>query len=145
MAIRRALANALVDRPQPERRPRAESLGRRAVAEDQLPDRVRVVRALERFGPGGEGPIADLDRDRRVRQQVAAPGVIGPVRRDQEGAIRLGHEPDDDARARRPLRSAAGGQPGDPPIRDEVVVHAARRDGQRARCQDLPSVWVDGA
>src|SRR5687767_6301191 len=65
--------SAIVYRPEPERRPASEPLGRRAIAKDQAADDPPVVGILERLGDGGEPTVADLDLRSRVVEQVQRP------------------------------------------------------------------------
>jgi hypothetical protein len=108
-----------------------------------------VPGAVEGLGERGEAAAPDLDRHARIGQQVVGPHrpVAG---RDEDRAIGLVDEADGDValEARPP---AADREPGDGAREDQVAPEIVRgRDsgrgrGQRARCQDLPSVWVEGA
>jgi tetrahydromethanopterin S-methyltransferase subunit G len=137
-------AGIQLDRAQSEARPPSETLGRRAVAQDQTTDRSGVVGRLERLGARGEPPIANIDVRRRIGEQVGRPlGVIAG--RDEDRTVGLFDEADRD-RPRSACPTTAGRDPGDLPLEDQVVADVVRaRLAQRDRCQDLPSVWVDGA
>jgi hypothetical protein len=103
-----------------------------------------VIRSLERFGDRAEPSLADLDLDGRLGEQVVGP-LRALARGDQDRPIRLIDISDGD-RPSQPGPSSACGQPGDLALEEQVVADVARRwIRQRARCQDLPSVWVDGA
>jgi hypothetical protein len=133
-----------LERAEAEARPASEPFGRRAVAQDQSTDRPRVVARLERLGQRPEAPVAHVDIDARVGEEVLRPMRIVPGG-DEDRAIRLVDETD---RCRpRPTRPAtAGRDPRDFALEDELGADVVRaRLRQRDRCQDLPSVWVDGA
>jgi hypothetical protein len=99
-----------------------------------------VVRGIEALCDRRERPLPDLDIDARLVEQVERPA--GRVtRRDEHGPVRL----IDVAHGYGPWQAGpptGRGDPGDPALEDELVADLVR---QRARCQDLPSVWVDGA
>jgi hypothetical protein len=137
-------AIAGLDRTEAKARPASESLGRRPVAQDQAADRSGVVARLERLGHGAEPPVAYVDVDAWVGGQVACPlGVV--ARCDEDRAVRLIDEADSD-RPRLPRPATARRDPGDLALEEEVGADVVRaRLRQRDRCQDLPSVWVDGA
>jgi hypothetical protein len=128
----------------PEGRSAAELLGRRPVAQDQTAHDARVIRSLERFGDGRESALPDLDLDSRIGKQVLRPeGAIAGCNEDR--AIGLVDIADRD-RSGESGQSTARGEPGDLALEEQVVADVVRRRiRQRARCQDLPSVWVDGA
>jgi hypothetical protein len=143
---RRRLPAGIVglERAEAEARPASEPFGRRAVAQDQSTDRPRVVARLERLGQGPEPPVANVHVDARVGEQVVRPlGVVAG--RDEDRAVRLVDEAD--RRRPRPTRLASAGRdPRDFALEDELGADVVRaRLRQRDRCQDLPSVWVDGA
>jgi hypothetical protein len=103
-----------------------------------------VVDRREGLRRGSEDSLADLDQDVRIVDQVLGP--IGRVTRGHEDrAIGLVDIADRDG----PGDAGpppAGRYAGDLALEEEVVADVVRRDvRQRARCQDLPSVWVDGA
>ena len=127
-------------RPEPERRPKPESLGGRPVAEDQAPDRPAMVGTVQRVGDRGEPSFPDLHLDLRVGEQVLRP-VRVVARRDQDGAIGFVDIADRD-RSRQTAATATCRESSDLSLEEEVAADVVR---QRARCQDLPSVWVDGA
>ena len=106
----------------------------------------RGLRAARRSAP--EVAPADVDPAVRLGQEVARPGRAVVVGRDQHRAVRLVDEADRD-RARSTGPAAAGRQPARPGRSPTMVlpmsVDGVLRRAQRARCQDLPSVWVDGA
>ena len=134
-------------RPEPERRSVAEAFGRRPVAQDQAADRPSVIGRRERFGERVEGPVARSDVAGRIGEQVRRPGRVDRSGRDEERAGRelIVDEPDGH-RACLAAASAARLDPDETTGGDELVLHRppiGRR--QRPRCQDLPSVWVDGA
>ena len=112
----------------------------RPVAEDQAADRAAVVAALERLRDRREAPLADLDLDVRVGEEVQRPLRV-VARRDQDGPIGFVDIADGD-RSRKPAAPTACRESGDLSLEEEVAADVVR---QRARCQDLPSVWVDGA
>jgi hypothetical protein len=100
-----------------------------------------VIGWLERLGDRPERALPDVDDDLRPAEQVERPG--GPdAGGDQDRPVRLLDVPDRD-RPRQSGPASPGRDPRDLPLEDEVVAEVVRR--QRARCQDLPSVWVDGA
>lgn len=93
---------------------------------------------------GTEDTLTDLDQDVRIVDEVLRP--IGPVTRGHEdravGLIDIADR-DGPGDASPPT---AGRETGDLAFEEEVVADVVRRYvRQRARCQDLPSVWVDGA
>ena len=100
-----------------------------------------MVGPVERLGDRGEPPLTDLDLDRRIREQIERP--LGAVTGgDQHRAIRLvdiAHR--DGAEQTAPAPSCR--DPCDLALEEQVAADVVRR--QRARCQDFPSVWVDGA
>jgi hypothetical protein len=100
-----------------------------------------VIRHLERFRHCPEPPLPDIDRDLRSIEQMERPArpVTGG---DQDRPVRFLDVADRD-RSRQSRPPTPGRDPGDLSLEDEVVADVVRR--QRARCQDLPSVWVDGA
>ena len=141
------------DGHEPERRSAAEPFGGRPVAQDQRADRPGVVGAVERLGDRLEGRSPTVTRQRgsasRLSAQSAsaspaattmAPG--GPVSLSTNPTVTSRDSPL--RRPRVPIRAYR-------PRRDQVVLHGRRRGRvtvggrQRLRCQDLPSVWVDGA
>ena len=89
-----------------------------------------------------EATVADLDEDGRIGQQVRRPSgsVTGG---DEHGSIRLVDVADGHWSPRHGT-SAARGDPGDLPLEEQVLADVVR-GRQRPLCQDLPSVWVDGA
>jgi hypothetical protein len=112
-----------------------------------------VVGRLERLGDRAEPPIAHLDLDLRVIDEVRRP--VRPIpRRDEDRPVRLLDEADGDG-SRESAAATAGGQPGDLALEEQVAADIVRqRVSASARqrvsapprcCQDLPSVWVDGA
>jgi hypothetical protein len=104
-----------------------------------------VIRAaFERFGDRREPTLADFHLDGRIGQQVVGPrGAIAGG--DQDRTIRLVDVADRDP-PRQTRASSACRQPGDLALEEQVAADVVRREArQRARCQDLPSVWVDGA
>lgn len=100
-----------------------------------------MIGRLEELSHGPERPIADVDQDLRSVEQVERPA--SPIASgDQDRSIGLLDIPDRD-RPQQAGPASPGRDPSDLPLEDEVVADVVRR--QRARCQDLPSVWVDGA
>ena len=99
-----------------------------------------MVSGVQRLCGCGERPLADLDVDPRFVEQVERPAGRIPGR-DKDGPIRLIEVADRHGpwQATTPTDRR---DPGDLALEDEVVADVVR---QRARCQDLPSVWVDGA
>ena len=103
-----------------------------------------MIRSLQGFGDRREPSLADLHLHGRIGQQVVRP-LRAIARRDQDRAIRLIDVPDRD-RPRQSAPPSACREPGDLALEEEVVADVVRwRIRQRARCQDLPSVWVEGA
>ena len=100
-----------------------------------------MIRSFQRLGDGGEMPLADLDIDRRIREQVQRPVCLA-AGRDQDAAVRLVDVADRDG-TREPAPPSASRDACDLPLEEQVAADVVRR--QRARCQDFPSVWVDGA
>ena len=99
-----------------------------------------MVTALERLRDAGEAPVTDLDLDRGIVEQVQRP--LGAVAgRDKDGAIGF-IDIADRHRSWESAVPASRREAGDLPLEEEVAADVVR---QRARCQDLPSVWVDGA
>jgi hypothetical protein len=103
-----------------------------------------VVDRRQGLRRGAEDTLADLDQNVRIVDQVLRP--IGSVPRGHEDrAISLVDIADRDG----PVDAGpptAGRETGDLAFEEEVVADVVRRNvRQRARCQDLPSVWVEGA
>ena len=99
-----------------------------------------MIDRIERFRQRRERPHADLDLDAGVVEEVQRPsGVV--TGSHQHGPIRFVDVADGD-RPRRPGSAADRRDPGDLALEDQVFADLVR---QRARCQDLPSVCVDGA
>ena len=100
-----------------------------------------MIGGIEWLGDCVEAAVADLDLDVRIGEQV-----VGPLRavagRDDDRSVRFVYVADGD-RSRQTAPAPPRRQPGDLPLEEEIRPDAVRR--QRARCQDLPSVWVDGA
>ena len=125
----------------------AETLRRRAVAEDQPGDRRIPLGALERLGPEPRSALADRHGAGRIRLEVQGPVGVGFAGCDEQRPVRLLDEPDGRAggRARHPTARL---DDRDHPPAGELLADVARRSRewlQRLRCQDLPSVWTDGA
>jgi hypothetical protein len=154
--------SGFVDRSKHEDRAAAESLGRRPVAQDELPDRAAAARipVVENLGFTDERSTAHLDLDRGIDQEVRRPRAVEGSGRNKDRTIGLVDVTDGD-RAPLPCPPTSGPEPGEPAIDREGVVEcrnpvrATRRSGrprvavagrrQRARCPDLPSVATDGA
>jgi hypothetical protein len=103
-----------------------------------------VVGSLERFRDRREPSIPDLDLDGRLGQQVIRPQRTIPGGH-QDRAIGLFDIADRD-RSRESCASSACRQSGDLALEEQVAADVVRQwIRQRARCQDLPSVWVAGA
>ena len=99
-----------------------------------------MVRAGQHVGHCLEATVADLDDHRGIGQQVGRPlGTIAGGH--QHGSVGLIDIPHRD-RSRRTGAPTARRDPGDLALEEEVVAEVVR---QRPRCQDLPSVWVEGA
>ncbi len=100
-----------------------------------------MVGGIQWFRDGCEPPLPDLDLRVGLGEQVQRPlrSIAG---RDQDRSIRLIQVAHGD-RSWLPRDAAPSRQPRDLALEEEVVPDVVRR--QRARCQDLPSVWVDGA
>ena len=99
-----------------------------------------MIGALQRLGGRGEPALAHLHLDLRVVEYVQRPlGSIAGCHEDR--AVGLIDVADCD-RPREPAPPSPGGESGDLPLEEQVAADVVR---QRARCQDLPSVWVDGA
>jgi hypothetical protein len=130
-----------IDRAQPERRPPAQALRGRAVAEDEPADSPSGVDGVERLGDRRPGPIADGDRAARLGLEVAGPVGLGVAGRDEHAPVGFLDEADGD-RDVPATDPAAGDDPGDLAPADELRPDLVR---QRPRCQDLPSVATAGA
>ena len=100
-----------------------------------------MIGGVQRLGDGGEAALPDLDLGVRLGEQVARP-LRSIARSDEDRSIRLIQVAHGD-RSWLPCDAAPSRQPRDLAFEEEVVPDVVRR--QRARCQDLPSVWVDGA
>ena len=100
-----------------------------------------MIGAVEGFGVRREPPVADLDLRRRMIEQVGGP-LRAHAGGDEDRSIRLVDVADRDG-SRQAGPPAASRQPRDLALEEEIRPDAVRR--QRARCQDLPSVCVDGA
>ena len=100
-----------------------------------------MVHPIERLGDGVEPALADFHLHRRIGEQVR-----GPLRLfagcDEDRPIRFIDIADRDW-PRQAAASPASRDPCDLPLEEQVAADVVRR--QRARCQDFPSVWVDGA
>lgn len=83
----------VADRPDPEGRPDTQPLGRRAITQDQLPDRPGELGTLELLGETSERPLADRHPTPGISLQVGGPVRTRPGGH-QDGAIRLFHEAD---------------------------------------------------
>ena len=102
IAIRRALA---VRRPEAVRRAAAEPLRWRAVLEDQVPTTRLCSARVQPLGHRLERPIAELDRQPRVRLEVACPGRLRVRGGDEDRAVGILDEADvDGARRAGPAR-----------------------------------------
>jgi hypothetical protein len=101
-----------------------------------------VVGGLQWLGDGREPPLTDLYLRVRIGEQVQRP-LCAIAGSDQDRSIRLIEVTDRD-RSELPRSPPPRRQSGDLAPEEEVVADVVVRR-QRARCQDLPSVWVDGA
>ena len=99
-----------------------------------------MVGALERLRRGREPSLTDLHLDLGILEEVQRP-LRAIASRHQDGAIGFVDIADRD-RSRESAAPTARREAGDLPLEEEVAADVVR---QRARCQDLPSVWVDGA
>lgn len=100
-----------------------------------------MVGGIQWLGDGREPALPDLDIHTRIGKQVQRPlGTIAGG--DEDRSVRLVEVAHRDG-ACLPSALAPRRQSGDLALEEEVVTDVVRR--QRARCQDLPSVWVDGA
>ena len=135
-------------RPKPECRPGPEAFGRGAVFQNEVANGDGESGPIERLGRTREPVGADSDVAGRLGQQVQRPIGIGIARSDQQGAIRLLDEADCGNRCR------SGSTPVRLEDRDPAGRRELRGDRQGSRfacayfprcCQDLPSVWTDGA
>lgn len=99
-----------------------------------------MVGALERLCDGREPPRTDLHLDFGVVSQVQRP-QCALARGDQDRTIGLVDIADRD-RSRKSAAPTTGRESGDRAREEQIAADVVR---QRARCQDLPSVWVDGA
>ena len=99
-----------------------------------------MVGAFERLGDRSEPSFPELDLDLRVGEEVLRPMRV-IARRDQDGPIGFLDIADRDP-SRQTTAPTACRESGDLSLEEEVAADVVR---QRARCQDLPSVWVDGA
>lgn len=101
-----------------------------------------MIRCIERLCDGREGALADLDLHMSIVEKVERPpGIV--ARGDEQrpiGFVDVSHRD----RPRRPGPASDRRDPGDLALEDEVVPDVARQRRPRC-CQDLPSVWVDGA
>jgi hypothetical protein len=100
-----------------------------------------VVGGVQWLGDGRESPLTDLYVRVRIGEQVQRP-LCAIAGSDEDRSIRLIQVTDRD-RSELPRTPPPRRQSGDLALEEEVVPDVVRR--QRARCQDLPSVWVDGA
>jgi hypothetical protein len=100
-----------------------------------------VIRTIERLGDGREPTIADLDLDSWIGEQVRRPSRVLSSG-DEHRAVRFVDVADRDGPGQA-AAPASGRDPCDLPLEEQVAADVVRR--QRARCQDFPSVWVDGA
>ena len=130
----------------------AKVLRRGSVAQDHRHDRPGVFRRVEQFRHGIEGvALPDPDTTARIDQKIPPPGCLWRPSGDADHARWTGVVLDVTDRDRTRLTGppTAGLDPREPAGCDKSRLHRAGRvqvgDGQRARCQDLPSVWVDGA
>ena len=100
-----------------------------------------MVGGIQWLGDGREPALPDLDLRARISEQVVRPRrTVASCHEDR--SIRLIEVAHRD-RSSLPGAAAPRRQPGDLALEEEIVTDVVRR--QRARCQDLPSVWVDGA
>lgn len=99
-----------------------------------------MIGAVERLGDRGEPSFTDLDLDLGVGEEVQRPLRV-VARGDEDGAIGFVDVADRD-RSWKPAAPTACRESGDLSLEEQVAADVVR---QRARCQDLPSVWVDGA
>lgn len=107
-----------------------------------------MVGVGERLGNGTERPLGDGRRAGRVGLEVAGPVRVDSARGDDDRAgmaarvVRIANG--DDAWGARCTTDRH--EANVPATGDEIVIErAAAEVRQRLRCQDLPSVWVDGA
>jgi hypothetical protein len=105
------------DRSDREDRPAPQTFRRRAVPEDQLPDRATEARVtgLEELRPAHEPAAGQDHHDRRIGDQVQRPPTVGRAGGDEDAALRVRDEPHRDG-SRSAGRPTAGRQP------DEAVV-----------------------
>lgn len=137
-------------RDQAQGRSLAQALSRGPVAQDQSGDRGVPLRPIEPLRDGGKGPLSDLHAAVSVGFDVEHPIGVGTACGDKDGSVRLLEVPDrgpdassGDSPARLEDRDLA---PGREFLTDLVGPWAVALVRQRApRCQDLPSVWTDGA
>lgn len=100
-----------------------------------------MIGPVQRFRDGPVAALAHLDEHGRFLEQVQRP--VRPVAGgDQQRPIGL-IDVADRCGPRQARPPAARRDAGDLALEVEVVADLVRR--QRPRCQDLPSVWVDGA
>ena len=103
-----------------------------------------MVDRRQRLRRRAEDTLADLDQDVRIVSQVHRP--VGSVAcRHEDRAIGLVDVADRDGPGDAGPSTACR-ETGDLALEEEVVADVVRRGArQRARCQDLPSVWVEEA
>ncbi len=130
----------------------AKMFRRGSVAQDHRHDRPGVVLRVEQFRHSIEWvALPDPDTTARIDQKIPPPGCLRRPSRhaDRAGWTTVVLDVTDRDRTRLPGSPTTGLDPRETAGCDESRFHRTRRvqigDGQRARCQDLPSVWVDGA
>jgi hypothetical protein len=120
----------------------AQTLRRRAVAQDQLADRALERDALEGLRGGLERLPAQGGAAAWLGKEVAGPVGVIAARGDQQAAVRLFDIPDCDL-DRPPARPPACLEPDDLAPTRKLLPELVRQ--RPLPCQDLPSVCTDGA
>ena len=135
-------ASTSARRPKPEGLATPEAFGWCAVLENHLGHRAGGFGPVQRLGDRVPGALTDGQPAARVHLQVASPVGIGFSGRDEQRPIGFLEKSDRDGDSA-PARSAACLDPDDLAPLCKLVADAVR--AQRPRCQDLPSVAIDGA
>ena len=120
----------------------AQPLRRRPVAQDQVSDRALELGAFEWFRDGLERLVRQARAAARLGEQVPGPGGVVAPGRDQQAPVRLLDVSDRDV-DRSSARSSPRLQPDDLAPAGQLLAELVRQ--RPPRCQDLPSVWTEGA
>lgn len=138
----------------------AQAFGRRPVAEDERRDGVGGFGLIERLGNHVVGLLADRGPAPWIGLEVPCPVRIGRARRHKEAPVKFLDVADRDG-DRRAAEASPGLDADDCPPANQLVADLVGWSGwpapgtgrvrgrvvrQRPRCcQDLPSVWTEGA